>query len=221
MTTYEIKELTTKAVPVAPAGMRSVRLGWKDTKTSKALSSTKYVHISALTCGAFGISDNLTDNQSKEERNYILSLLYAAQDKFIHGLVSGWIEDGKPYSHISDEDISLDVLVKDNLASGRGQGKLSKSTIEEWFKNDLYEVLALKVLEQTGMDEAKTETILANYLGYFQKLASPLFYFGIPLATKLHETILLCPNTESSVYKNLEKKLADMKTEKTMEDLGL
>lgn len=220
MTSYPIKLLTTTAVPDAPVGFRSVRLGWKTKRDGTApLSPTKYVHVPSIQPQMLGID---VQNEDKQLNGYILGLLYEAQDKFIHTLVSASIENGQPLSELYDNQIALDALIADSVASVRGAGKISGEMIVNWFASELHDNLAIWVMQQKpdAVDD-EVKKMVANYEGFYKKFASPAFGVQSIVAGKLKNVLELSENKDNVVYRMLDKKLTDMMVEKTAEDFGL
>ena len=223
MAQYPINLLVTDKVPVAPAGMRSIRLGWKTTKdkaTGKAippLSPAKYIHVPIMW-------NKLVNNElSKEENEYLIGLVYEAQDKYVHTLVSSSIEDGNMIVSLSDYELELQRLIEDAGYSSRGQGKLSRAGIIEWFNSHVFDNLGMFILEQPEMadQDAKVAKLMGNYEGYFTKLSSPSYIVAPVVAKKLLEVMQLCEDKENGIWRKLERKLKDMSEEKTAEELGL
>lgn len=213
MATYPIKELTTDKMPEARAGMRNVRLGWKTTKNVKALSSTKYVQVAKLSVVA-GSDQKISD--------WIHELVYDAQDRYIHQLVSDRIRNGEQYSLLTNDDIDIEAMAKEAVVVRSGSSKITKEMIKEWFTEQLAPMLAEYVLEQVGQDAVKAEKVLGNYLELYQRFASPVYMAQVPLAKKLLEMLAAySENDQNRVYKYLGKKLIDQSTEKTIEDFGI
>lgn len=218
MTSYPIKLLTTTAVPDAPAGMRSVRLGWKTKRDGTApLSPTKYVQVPMIDG-----SDIIADGVVKSVTEYLLSLLNEAQDKLIHTIVSKSIEDGAPYTELYEHQFSLEALIADNVASTRGAGKISGEMIVNWFASELHDNLAIWAMSQKpdAVDD-DVKKMVANYEGFYKKFASPAFGVQSIVAQKLKNVLELSEGKQHPVYVMLNKKLTDMMVEKTAEDFGL
>lgn len=217
MTSYPIKLLTTTAVPDAPVGFRSVRLGWKTKRDGTApLSPTKYVHVPVMNEGLF------EPDLVQSAKEFLGSLFNEAQDKLIHTIVSKSIEDGAPYTELYDHQFSLDALIVDNLASTRGAGKISGEMIVNWFASELHDNLAIWVMSQKpdAVDD-EVKKMVANYEGFYKKFASPAFGVQSIVAGKLKNVLELSENKDNVVYRMLDKKLSDMMVEKTAEDFGL
>lgn len=218
MTSYPIKLLTTTAVPDAPQGYRSVRLGWKTKRDGTApLSPTKYVHVPVIDG-----SDIIADGVVKSVTEYLLSLLNEAQDKLIHTIVSKSIEDGAPINELYDHQINLNALIADSVASTRGAGKISGEMIVNWFASELHDSLAIWVMAQKpdAVDD-EVKKIVGNYEQFYKKFASPTFGVQSIVARKLKNVLELSENKDNVVYRMLDKKLTDMMVEKTAEDFGL
>lgn len=217
MTSYPIKLLTTTAVPVAPVGFRSVRLGWKTKRDGTApLSPNKYVHVAVDNTGLF------EPDLVQSAKDYLSQLFNDAQDKLIHTIVSKSIEDGQPIDSIRDEQINLFALVADNAATSRGTGKISGDMVVEWFASELHDSLAIWVMQQKpdAVDD-DVKKMVANYEQFYKKFASPAFGIQSIVAQKLMDVLQLSEGKQHPVYMMLEKRLSGMVKEKTAEDYGL
>lgn len=209
-------------VPVPPAGMRTVTFRWKVTtdkdsgKKLPALSPKRWVIIPQL------MSDV---EQSDVTGMYLRNLVWDAQREHIFQLLTEGYQDRKPITELTDDDISIDAMAIAAQKTSRGQGKMSRELLEQWFKSEMEENLTGYITEQKGGKEiasiTEVETVVGRYRNYYLDMAKTTHIVGVKVAQKLLDMLAFCEDENGREYQFLKGKLTEMSVEKTPEMLGL
>jgi hypothetical protein len=186
---------------------RLVVMRWKEKKnpngSKKAPHAARCVSIPKLTVEVSPIS----------LQEALTTAFHEMQDNYIRERVEEMLENNTQQMSINITDLEHEAIAAWLKQTAAGSGKLSKVKIENWFDENLSELLQAAFIQRMNLDETATpeqlkklEAITSNYKAAISSLASPRAVISPNIAEQMKKAIALAEENDPTA-RQLRNKL--------------
>jgi hypothetical protein len=191
----------------ALTGQRLSRVGYKKTKENPNPPQSICASI-----------PRITDEMILENVQKILPVIREALEGLQDGIMRSLYESKdcslEKFTSVSDEELSIGACAAFFSSQASG-GKITKEYLEQWFKNEMGDLLTVAIAERIGTEDAEDKRIVQALNGYrdmFSSLSGTKTLLGAGQITQIRKILELCDVSETEVGKWAVKRLDEMDT---------